>query len=220
MSQMKTEPVAAKRSKTHTVYKSSNGVRLPGVTTVLGVLNKPALVPWANKLGLQGIEVRGYVDVLAQIGAMAHEMVCCHLRNEPFDTTNLSADLIDCAETCFIKYLQWEEGHKVVPLLVEAPLTDDGLGFGGTVDFYGTIDGVLTLKDLKTAKAIWPEHLYQVAAYRKLLEANQFQVDAVGILQVGRNADEGFSDRVIANCDREWNIFSHALALYKLGVGK
>ncbi len=53
---MKTEAVAAKRSKVHTRYKLKNGLLVPGVTTVTGVLDKPALIIWANRLGLQGID--------------------------------------------------------------------------------------------------------------------------------------------------------------------
>ena len=37
-----------KVSQAHTVYKTADGIRVPGVTTVLGVLNKPALIKWAN----------------------------------------------------------------------------------------------------------------------------------------------------------------------------
>jgi hypothetical protein len=43
-------------SKAHTIYKTAEGVRVPGATTITGLLNKPYLVPWANKLGLEGIE--------------------------------------------------------------------------------------------------------------------------------------------------------------------
>ena len=53
---MKLEASAAKRGRVHTVYKTKDGKRVPGVTTILGVINKPALVRWANNLGLQGID--------------------------------------------------------------------------------------------------------------------------------------------------------------------
>ncbi len=217
---MKTEKVAAKRSQVHTRYYAKDGTWLPGVTTVLGVLNKPALVVWANNLGLEGIKVREYVDVLAQIGTIAHDMICCHVKNEPFKTDNLPADLIDAAENAFLKYLEWAKAHTVEPILCEAKLVSENLKYGGTVDFYGKIDGVLTLKDYKTAKAIYPEHLYQVAAYRRLLFENECAVDAVGILQIGRSEDEGFSEKTIADSSREFEIFKHCLALHQLGVGK
>lgn len=215
---MKTEPAAAKRAKVHTRYYNQDGKLVPGVTTILGVLNKPALVPWANALGLQGINVGTYVDTLAQIGTIAHEMVSCHLQNKPFEKANIPADMIDAAENSFLKYLEWERRHKVEPILVEAPLVC--AGYGGTIDFYGKIDGVLTLMDFKTAKAIWPEHLYQVAAYRTLLIIKGHEVRNVGILQIGRSEDEGFSEKFIADCYREAEIFTHCLALYNLGVTK
>ena len=47
---MKTEQVT-KRSRAHITYKLADGTAVPGVTTVLSVLNKPALVKWANNLG-------------------------------------------------------------------------------------------------------------------------------------------------------------------------
>jgi hypothetical protein len=95
-------------------------------------------------------------------------------------------------------------------------LFSEKYGYGGTIDFYGLIDRLWTLKDYKTAKAIWPEHLYQVAAYRQLLEENGHKVEAVGILQIGRDETEGFSERVITDTSREWQIFEHCLCLYNL----
>ena len=44
-----------KKANAHTQYKLVDGTKVPSVTTVLGILNKPALVKWANNLGLQGI---------------------------------------------------------------------------------------------------------------------------------------------------------------------
>ena len=113
-------------------------------------------------------------------------MICCHNKRVKFDTGWHAPDLIDKAENAICPTYQWEKTKKVEPILCEHPLVSEKLGFGGTIDFYGLIDGVATLKDYKTAKAIYPEHLYQVAAYRQLLEENGYQVAAVGILQIGR----------------------------------
>ena len=70
-----------KVARTHTIYKNEKNIRVPGVTTITGVMDKPALVPWANRLGLQGYEVGKYVDELATIGSLAHYMVEVHIRN-------------------------------------------------------------------------------------------------------------------------------------------
>ena len=39
-----------KVTKTHTRYYLQDGTLVPGSTTVTGLLNKPALVKWANNL--------------------------------------------------------------------------------------------------------------------------------------------------------------------------
>ena len=56
-----------KASKAHTRYYLQDGTLVPGATTVTGLLNKPALVKWANNLGLQGIDSSKYVDKAARV---------------------------------------------------------------------------------------------------------------------------------------------------------
>lgn len=218
---MNIDKTAAKRSRAHVRYRLSDGTLIPGVTTILGVLNKPALVGWANRMGLQGIDTTKYVDALAEIGTIAHEMILCHHRGEQFQPNGYSFDLIDRAENAMLSYFAWEKTRTVKPILCEAQLVSHKHRFGGMVDFYGEIDGVKTLVDYKTSKALWPEHAYQVTAYRHLLEENGHEVRAVRILRVGREESEGFEDKPLANLDREWEIFQHCLALYNLkAVGR
>jgi len=217
---MTIEAVAAKRSKVHTRYRLIDNVPVPGVTTVLGILNKPALVPWANRLGLQGIEVKDYVDVLAEIGTIGHDMIMCHNLGKPFDAKDLPADLVDKAENCLLSYLEWAKGKEIEPILCEAQLVSEVWRYGGTVDMYCRINGVYTLLDYKTGKAIYPEYGYQVAAYRELLKVHGHPVQECRILQIGRDETEGFSERQLRDTSREWEIFKHCLALYNLKVGK
>ncbi|MBD3393661.1 MAG: hypothetical protein GF410_16730, partial [Chitinivibrionales bacterium] len=66
---------AAKKGKVHTRYYNKAGKQVPGTTTITGVMNKSALVKWANGLGLRGIDVKNYVDELATIGTLAHYMI-------------------------------------------------------------------------------------------------------------------------------------------------
>ena len=46
-----TTSTVTRKAKAPQHYHLSNGDRIPGVTTILAVINKPALVPWANGLG-------------------------------------------------------------------------------------------------------------------------------------------------------------------------
>lgn len=99
---------SAKKAQAHIVYKLKDGTRVPGVTTLTGVMDKPALVPWANRLGLERIKVREYVDDLAQIGRLAHYMVQCRVESmikgdevKP-DLSDYTPNQIDLAENGFL----------------------------------------------------------------------------------------------------------------------
>ena len=57
------------------IYKNSKGELLPGVTTIIGQLDKPALVQWAWKLGKEGKDWREERDSAGDIGTLVHEAV-------------------------------------------------------------------------------------------------------------------------------------------------
>ena len=80
---------ASKKARAHTIYKLEDGTKVPGVTTVLGILNKPALVKWANNLGLQGIDSNKYRDEMADIGTLAHQMIVNYFNKVETDTTDM-----------------------------------------------------------------------------------------------------------------------------------
>lgn len=207
--------------KAHTRYRLADGTIVPGVTTVLGVLNKPALVPWANKLGLQGIDTRNYVDELARIGTLAHALIEADLGAPAPDLTVYSPEEIDRAENALLSYYEWKRHHTIEARLIEHPMVSEEHRYGGTIDCYALVDGVPTLLDFKTSKAIYAEHIHQVAAYWLLLQEHDYHAEQVRILQVGRTEDEGFTERVLpaSRLDPHWRVFEHALAIYQLQQG-
>jgi hypothetical protein len=189
----KDEQHAAKKAKTHTIYKTISGMRVPGVTTITGVMDKPALKFWANGLGLKGIEVKSYVDELALIGTLAHYMIECHCKKEEPDLDDYSKNQIDLAENSAVKFIQWQDNVDFVPEHNELKLVSEKHLFGGTVDIIGKIKDRNVLVDIKTCKGIYPEHKTQVAGgYGILVYENCYTIDDVIIIRVGRNADEGF----------------------------
>src|SRR3990167_1945992 len=104
---MKIENV--KGAKAHTRYVLPDGTQVPGVTTVLGVLNKPALIKWANNLGLVGVDSSKYVDALAEVGTIAHYLILCHLRNEKPVLEDYAPSQVDKAENSLLSFLEWEK---------------------------------------------------------------------------------------------------------------
>ena len=204
-----------------TIYKDSQKIRLPGVTTITSELgwNKQVLVNWANKLGLRGINSREYVDDKADIGTLGHQMVIDHIRGTKSSTDDYSKNQIDKAENCLLSYLGWEKGKKVSVINTETPMVSEKLKFGGTPDFLGYIDDKLTLVDYKTGKGIYLEYWIQVAGgYLLLLEESGHKVDDIVILNIPRAEDESFQVQYIPQA--KWGvckeIFLNCLSTYKL----
>lgn len=203
--------------KAHTQYIMNTGDHVPGVTTILNVLAKPALIKWANNLGLEGIDSTKYVDKLADIGTITHLMVMAHLTGKEVDYSEFSVQDYSIAENCMLSYYEWLKSHKVEPLIVEIPMASDIYGYGGTPDILAMVDGELELIDIKTGKAIWGESFYQVAAYRQILiERGYPNLNRARILRIGRDENEGFEERLITRFENEFKLFTHCLAIYNL----
>ena len=71
--------------------------------------------------------------------------------------------------------------------------------------------------DIKTSKALYPEHVFQVSAYAAMLEEVGYTVDGVRLLRVGRTNDEGFDDHIIGTAALRLGlkVFEAALDLYR-----
>lgn len=205
-----------KISKAHTSYKTSDGLRVPGTTTITGLLAKPFLITWANRLGLEGIDSTKYRDEAADIGTLAHAMVQAHLQGEKLDLAEYTSLQTDLASNAVLSYYEWEKSHKIKPIMCEVPLVSDKYQFGGTIDCYCMLDGEYTLLDFKTGKAIYDEYFVQLAAYKELLIEKGFPISKCRILRIGRDETEGFEERAITATDKYFKIFENLLSIYKL----
>jgi hypothetical protein len=206
--------VKNRKNTAHTIYRNAEGKRLVGVTTVVGLLDKPQLRVWANRIGLQGIDLNSYMDDLANVGTLAHEMIQCHFTGKELDTNEYSKNDIDRAENAMISFLNWVDTMKIKPIFNEAKLNNNL--FGGTVDMYAEIDGKKVLVDFKTGSGIYEEYLIQLSGYKILLEENGHRVDQAMIVRVGRDEEEGFEVKSLSDLTKYEQIFKHLLAIYYL----
>ena len=206
------------KTKVHTIYKNAEGTRLPGVTTVLGILNKPALLDWAWKLGLEGEDYKKVRDKAGDIGTLAHYLIMCHLTGQKPDTSEYSPENLDKAENCLLSYYEWEKSHPFTTGRVEEAVVSERYQYGGTFDCLAMVGNQLELLDFKTGKGIYPEMIYQLAAYRQLINENGLVCDTARILRIGRTEDEGFEERICNSdtLDKAWEVFKHCLGIYKL----
>ncbi len=105
------------------------------------------------------------------------------------------------------------------PFKVEWQLVSEAHRYGGTLDFLGmTPDQKLWLVDHKTGKGIYPEMVYQLAAYRQLIREAGFKLDSARILRIGRDPQEAFEERVFtpAQLDTGFELFLHCREIYRL----
>jgi len=215
--------------KAHTTYKDKGGGRVPSVTTILDVLAKPALIPWANRLGLRGIDSSKYVDEKAAIGTLAHKMICGFLTGsmivEPtpftiedvsFDFPDYTANQMEMAHLCFEKFREWYSENDIEFILSEAVFVSEEYKYGGTIDFYCKLNGKYALVDFKTSKAVYSEHFIQLAAYEQLLVENGREVDGCRILRIGRDEDEGFEELVRNDLTNQFLMFYYCREIYRL----
>jgi hypothetical protein len=200
------------RFKQHTPYYNKAGKRVPGTTTISGILDKRFLVKWANQMGLKGIDTEKYVDEKAKAGSLAHAMILCHVEGTKPDLKEYTGYEVDQAKNSFLKYLEWEKRHVIEHILSEKQLISEMFQFGGTIDRYCKVDGRLTLLDFKTCKAIYDEHWLQVGGgYGILLDENEMPYQEVRILQIGRDENEGFSEQY-----RSWDDLATEREIFKL----
>lgn len=174
----------------HTVYHNDKGEEVPSVTTILKVLNKPNLIGWANYMGLRGKKVKTILDDTSSFGTMVHSLIDGIINNKYIiyiHDINASYSKLEIM-LAMRNFIEWKDANEIVPIMTETKLEIDD--YGGTLDFYGTINGKLTLLDFKTSKAIRLSMFIQLALYTILLESNGYEVEQVGILIVNKNKSE------------------------------
>lgn len=201
----------SKSYKAHQRYYYNNK-RVPGTTTILGVLNKPALMHWAWNLGMQGIDYKAYTDDMAKIGTLVHLRIENHIKGIPTDFEDYTPTQVKISDVGFEKYLEWEEENDPQYLMSELQLSTKD--YGGTIDLYAKIKDKYVLIDFKTSKAIYDDQFCQVSAYANLMRENDMEVDKVMILRIGRDKSEGFEVRTISNEEEYLKVFKACIEIY------
>jgi hypothetical protein len=154
--------------------------QVPSVTTVLGVLDKPALIPWAINQTIDLIRpaIQPYVEhsesyleevyarakkeagrkksEAAARGTIVHNILSGDQTEEGVDPELLVR--VGVAQA-------WLKDNEVEPICTEASIYSRRHRYSGRLDIIGKVQGVLSLLDWKTGKGIYPEFRLQMAAY-------------------------------------------------------
>jgi PD-(D/E)XK nuclease superfamily len=201
------------------IYKDAEGKRLPSVTTIIGRFkDSGALLYWANNAGLEGKTLDQARIPAATAGTMAHNLVEAHLNKRPLPELEGDADVIAKARRAFDAYLSWSDMTKLQVRHTEVSLASGKHKFGGTLDAIGVINGSngLALIDWKTSNSIYPDYLYQLAAYKLLWEENYPDHPITGGAHLCRFAKEegDYAHHHFPNVDEEAATFLAMRELY------
>jgi hypothetical protein len=218
-------------------YRDSDGRRLPGVTTVLGVLDKPALVPWAARQAAeataaamvdggqpaaQAIEIGRKAPFqrrqdAADAGTQAHACLEAHYIGEPWPE-----DASDAARACAQRVINHIEarGYRVIASEWASTIFDYGEGWGGTLDLILEREGLVYVADLKTGKGAFDEVVPQLAAYRHLWDFSrddrEHWITGGGVVFHAPIEGDTVAEIALppAKLDAGWRVFHGALTVY------
>ena len=220
--------------KSH-VYKL-NGKRMTGVTTVLGVINKPALVGWAARMAVDHIEAvwRGGV-LFSKIGVAeicAAARVAHTKKKEAGGTkgTDLHAMVEEYVKDCIAQYqgraivplhqeiqkfAAWAHDNKIKFLASEKMFYSKSLFVAGTADLLFEKDGKRYVGDIKTFKKIWDRTpMFQCAGYALLAEEmGEPRFDGYCILRLSE--DGSFEEKWSYDVEGDTKAFLACVELYR-----
>ncbi len=206
------------------------GNPVPGVTTILQTLSKPALIPWAAGMAadhwLGAIKAgRTDLDVIHKESKGAH-------RKKAQDAADSGTNVHEYAEAVFKKqplpelktdqakrgveaFHKWMDSHKIEILASERRLFSQQFYYAGTCDFVAKIDGVMGVGDIKTSSGIYPEMRFQTAAYQHALEEEKgMKFPVRWIIRFDKKTGE-FEAKSFYNFDLDFAGFNAALNIHR-----
>ena len=159
------------------------------------------------------------------IGSEVHAKIELYLKeqlkgNHPSGYNMATTIEDEQAQNSFIAFLKWAEEHNVKPIRLEQTVySHDGL-WAGTLDLNCWLNGKRYIIDFKTSKAFYPEHRYQVAAYRLAIEDETLHEEdfpeGCGILRLDKESGKPSWHDTSKTFEKDLRVFQAMFELYKL----
>lgn len=215
-----------------------------GVTTIIGVLNKPALMLWPLREAIKYLEAHKDAPITKKLldeayeahkqksqkgkdaGKTGHALVeALLLDKKPELPTDPEA--LKEAESVALAFEKWRADYAPKVLYTEKPFYSLRHEYAGTCDLVAEIDGKTVVIDFKTTNpsyynpdGLYAENLAQVGAYAEGLEEMLgLEVDDCMVVNLPKNGDEykvkSLSGMRLGVGDAKM-YFLYCLGLYKL----
>lgn len=206
-------------------YTDADGNHYPSATTILEAFPKPyALLQWMKEAGNKADEIR---DAAGRRGSVVHHLT------EQYDLGH-EVSLLGPNGQPQYSLEEWGMLEKYIDFVtrfnpkyeaIEKTIVSKRLGFAGTIDRVGVIDGKRYIIDIKSSNGIYDTYWLQLAGYNELFiwdgdrwDDNRLDsVDGVAILwlnaktrSLGKKGDiqgHGWQLIIKDNTDKEWELF-------------
>jgi hypothetical protein len=196
-----------------------DGEYLPGVTSIIGVLNKPFLLTWAGKMALQYGMADAHQKVKEEAGAKGtdlHAAIEAECRIMMGEDVQPICPTTDEGLLAMSRWRQWVTDVNFEPIMAECFVFHEGIRYAGQIDFIARVRGRLVVGDWKTGGTrLYAEAHLQNAAYRAAIE------HMTGIQLGGHLVHVPRDGGVITDCpavesiDSSMRAFSGLLEAYK-----
>jgi hypothetical protein len=118
------------------------------------------------------------LDNAAERGTNIHK--ACEVLDK-YGSVDVESDILPYIQA----YLLFRKEHSVQWEKIEFQTYHPTLSYAGTIDRYGTVDGVPTLLDIKSSSTIHkPLYCAQLNLYRMMLEARKIAVERLSVLHL------------------------------------
>jgi len=173
--------------KTH-IY-SVDGKIIYGVTNIIKVLDKPAIIYWAVNqaisyieanlqpgIALDEVQIRNLLEEArkahtnkrnkaADIGTMIHEWIDSYIKSLIEKKNPPKRPLNKEMKAAVDGFFKWAKENKVQIIANEQKVYSMKYKYAGTLDLEAMVNGKRTMIDIKSSNAIYPEYFLQAVAY-------------------------------------------------------
>jgi len=210
------------------VYKRSEGVYYPSVTTILQYMPKNKFFEsWLKDVGHNADLI---MRKAGKEGTQVHEAAEALVLGEEVSWMDDygNAKYSQIVWEMILKFVEFWQTAKPELISIEDFVWSDKHEYAGTADLVVKMDKETWLLDLKTSNSIHKSYDLQLASYAKALEESKgIKIDRTGIIWLkahtrsaskkkGLYQGKGWQVRVIDDIDKNFELFKMIYELYKL----
>ena len=167
-----------------------NDQEYPSVTTIIHILGNDRLMQWSNIMGFKRKHIDQILEDSSTYGTIAHAVMRSMIDpSAPVEDEEIPSKYLLRLYGLKTKFSAFQREHQITPIYTEKTFVSEKLGYGGTLDIFGSVieNGVLYkdyILDFKTAKSVHSTMWLQMGGYYNLAKENGLKPQGAGIIRL------------------------------------